>query len=216
MESNSKNTVFPEPLNRCFACFRFPEEYFHILDAEQSIAELLVQHFWFQREDFKEEHILCHSCWNQLDSFHRFFAEVEQNHRKQESNDIKQECIETVEVKVEIKQESYDYDESASSGEEFNPQPEEEVNSSTSESDAKFEKVAVTEQKRKYVRREKSAKPDLEKRANYAKSAEQLAEEDEIIKTHVKYICDNCGLNCPTFTSFQKHMEGHGVKGNIR
>ncbi|XP_055626310.1 transcription factor grauzone-like [Toxorhynchites rutilus septentrionalis] len=205
----------------CFTCFRNSENYLFILDTTQGIAELLVQHFWFQPEDFNEEQILCHSCWNQLDSFHRFFADVQQNHlRKSSVSDIKQEFIDVElppqepEITLEIKQEYSDNDEDGSSGEEFNPKPAED--SLTSESDTGSGQAAI-KPKRKYVRREKLEESDAkQERIYHAKTAEQLAEEDAIIQTHVKYICDNCGINCPTFATFQKHVQDeHGTKGFI-
>lgn len=215
-------------LNSCFACLRHSEDSLQILrdittDLESvTIVALLTKYFWFHQDDFNADHVLCRNCWNRLDEFHRFYLEVEGNHcslnlaTPEVSNyEVRQERkAEPLEpVQVEVKVEDLEEFEEEASDEEFNAADDclsDEELSEKNESEPEEIKP-----KRKYTKRIKTEEPVVKRKANYqVKNAKQLAEEDDIIKKHVQYICEACGSNCPTFTQLQKHMTNvHGMKG---
>lgn len=209
--------------DRCFACFSSSAEGYPILHSktEFDIAILFEKHFWFHRDDFRDGEVICLDCWSQLENFHRFYLVVEQNHR------IKSECkpspfpttedvpiLPLVEIKLEATEIASDREQdlSSSSDEEFKPDGDED-DPSMDESDGKSEDKEKPEdcferKKRKYVRRKARGEPPApRKKINYkVKNAEQLAEEDEIIKTHVQYICEYCQMNCITFSAYHRHV----------
>lgn len=199
--------------DRCFACFSISDKTLPILNGETefSIISLFEKHFWFQSEDFQENQVICPSCWNQLESFHRFYLLVEQNHRikseRRHSPERTDECqvLPPVEVKLEELDLSSEPDDS--SDEEFKPDDDQ----SAEEAEVKREEPR---KKRKYTKRKKPGEPPApKKRGKYKiKNAEQLAEEDELIKTHVQYNCEFCMQDCQSFTAYQRHvLDEHGT-----
>ncbi|KAL1400910.1 hypothetical protein pipiens_007031 [Culex pipiens pipiens] len=223
MEEIPTTAEFFLPLDRCFACFSSPGEGHPILgsQSEFNIADMLEKHFWFHRDDFQDGEVLCPDCRNQLESFHRFYLVVEQNHRikierKPSPDPTKTEDVSMLpllEVKLEAPEiaDDRDQDQSSSSDDEF--KPDDDGGLSTDESDSKSEgdekhEESPERKKRKYVKRKERGEPPApRKKINYkVKNAEQLAEEDEIIRTHVQYICEYCQMNCTTFSAYHRHV----------
>lgn len=182
----------------CFTCLQIPkkDDCVPILGQtdEQRIADLLEKHLWFRREEFLVEHVLCRSCWTQLDNFHQFYQSVVQARLQGTSSSspntgiiTKNETPEEILVKVEIFNVEDDQpDEGQPEGE----QPEQE------------QQIAK--------KQKQSLKP---KSDNNAKSC---SEEEQIIKSHVQYICEICGIDSQTFQKFQKHsLEEHNSKGYV-
>ncbi|KAL9694938.1 hypothetical protein quinque_014223 [Culex quinquefasciatus] len=193
--------------DRCFACFSISDETLSILhgETEFSIVSLFEKHFWFHPDDFRENQFLCPSCWNQLESFHRFYLVVEQNHRIKSERKPSPDRIDEgqllppVEVKLEELDVSSEPDDS--SDDEFKPDDDQSEEAET--------KVEEPRKKRKYTKRKKPGDPPAppKKRGKYKiKNAEELAQEDEFIKTHVKYNCEFCMEDCFTFTAYQRHV----------
>ncbi|XP_062545967.1 zinc finger protein 26-like [Armigeres subalbatus] len=73
---------------KCFTCFRVSKRRIPIFvvtrqpgqDPKAVVLELLEEHFWFARSDFRVDHILCEDCWKQLSEFNRFYLNVKRNH----------------------------------------------------------------------------------------------------------------------------------------
>lgn len=80
---------------KCFTCFRRTDNYIRITSVSASgenLEEIFAKHFWFTKEQFVQK-IICGSCWERIDDFHRFYCEVEKTH-----------CGQLVEVKVEVQE----------------------------------------------------------------------------------------------------------------
>ncbi|KXJ73857.1 hypothetical protein RP20_CCG014862 [Aedes albopictus] len=235
---------FQVPSDCCFTCLCRSDDYLHISSdggsAEPPLVELLVQHFWFKPADFSAcEPLLCRACWKRVDEFHRFYLEVERNHCgtvrstdkvvKDEEVDETVEVLPPVEVVVKVEDLHEDAGEEAeeddASDEDYQPDQLEDNESSSEILEDQTPPVTVVVEdgikpKRKYTRRIKTESerevPAKPKATYQVKDAKQLAEEDEIILTHVQYICELCGNNCTTFTQFQKHAKtAHGSTGFI-
>ncbi|XP_065085403.1 transcription factor grauzone-like [Ochlerotatus camptorhynchus] len=222
-------------LHNCFACLRHSEDSLQILCDTTSVLNsvtvvaLLTKYFWFHHDDFNADHVLCRKCLNRLDEFHRFYLEVERNHCSLNlatpevgNYEVKQERKEepldalgaTEPAQMAVKVENLDEFEEEASDEETKA---DDCLSDEEHSDKNESEPEEIKPKRKYTKRIKTEAPVVKRKANYqVKDAKQLAEEDDIIKTHVQYICEACGSNCPTFTQLQKHMTNvHGMKGCI-
>ncbi|XP_062538418.1 transcription factor grauzone-like [Armigeres subalbatus] len=234
MELQSEQLV---PNNCCFTCLRRSDDYLHIVsgDGETSeskpIAELLVKHFWFKQADFvsTSQSVICQICWARVDEFHQFYLEVERNHRDVDPTkaEVKHEvsgCSEDLDVpppvEVVVKIESTNEEEPEQDSEDDGQPDRNSEDDDRSEQQPPEETTVVIvdrKPKRKYTKRIKTENPVAKPKGTYqVKDAKQLAEEDEIIKAHVKYICEICGMNCPTFTLFQKHSKvAHEIQGCI-
>ncbi|XP_058833723.1 transcription factor grauzone-like [Topomyia yanbarensis] len=229
MEGSTTQEAKPAELSaNCFTCFRRPQDALSITK-DHNVSDLLMKHFWFQLQDFNDDQIICHSCWDQLKCFHSFYCLVQHNYellKNPATVRIKQEPSE-LEVSshlVEVELKSFP----PSEAEEFKPEcisDDEQATDCSIKSeplaDSSSEKSptisAAAKPKRKYTRRKNVEERKQPKPINYQiKTAEQLAEEDEIIRTHVRYICETCGTDCPSFNNFLKHvMDHHGAKGFI-
>ncbi|KXJ70566.1 hypothetical protein RP20_CCG023137 [Aedes albopictus] len=68
---------------KCFTCFRRTDNFVRITsratDSGENLEEIFVKHFWFTKEQFVQK-IVCSSCWERIDDFHRFYCEVEKVH----------------------------------------------------------------------------------------------------------------------------------------
>ncbi|EAT39665.1 AAEL008545-PA [Aedes aegypti] len=226
------------PSDCCFTCLRRSDDCLHIASGDdpesQPILELLLKHFWFKPADFSDsERLLCRVCWNRVDEFHQFYLEVEQNHCgislgpsgvvKDETENEDMDVLPPAEVVVKIEhleedQEGEDEEEDDGSDDDY--QPDRDSENDLSEEQPEDDVPALVDgikPKRKYTKRIKKEEQEAKPKATYqVKDAKQLAEEDEIIKGHVQYICEACGINCVAFTEFQKHARSaHRLKGTI-
>ncbi|XP_029734217.1 zinc finger protein 91 [Aedes albopictus] len=72
-----------EALEDCLTCRRKTDNFLRITDESQSataaedIGNVIANHFWFQANQY-ENRVLCTSCWEKIDDFHKFYCEVKQ------------------------------------------------------------------------------------------------------------------------------------------
>ncbi|XP_062542555.1 zinc finger protein 91-like [Armigeres subalbatus] len=68
-----------ENLADCLTCQRKTDNFLRILDATnvEDIGAILSTHFWFQANQY-DNRILCTSCWEKIEDFHKFYCDVEQ------------------------------------------------------------------------------------------------------------------------------------------
>ncbi|XP_058443017.1 uncharacterized protein LOC131425275 [Malaya genurostris] len=70
-------------LKSCFTCFRRTDNYLSISKDDgtsgENVEEIFAKHFWFTRTEFHDR-IVCTSCWEKIDDFHKFYCEVERIH----------------------------------------------------------------------------------------------------------------------------------------
>ncbi|XP_039444615.1 zinc finger protein 675-like [Culex pipiens pallens] len=69
-------------LSDCFTCCRRTDTFLRICDESntENVDQILARHFWFKRSDY-EQSVLCTSCWEKIDEFHKFYCEVANTHR---------------------------------------------------------------------------------------------------------------------------------------
>ncbi|XP_058443388.1 transcription factor grauzone-like [Malaya genurostris] len=70
-------------LKNCFTCFRKTENFRCIAEQDtvsgENVEAIFSKHFWFSKDDYKNR-IICTSCWEKIDEFHKFYCEVEKVH----------------------------------------------------------------------------------------------------------------------------------------
>ncbi|XP_058825325.1 transcription factor grauzone-like [Topomyia yanbarensis] len=83
-----------DSLSGCFTCMRRTDNFLRICDDSNTecVDQILARHFWFERSDF-EVSVLCTSCWEKIDAFHKFYCEVADLHHS--------DVLRQVQVKVE-------------------------------------------------------------------------------------------------------------------
>ncbi|XP_058444470.1 transcription factor grauzone-like [Malaya genurostris] len=83
-----------DSLAGCFTCMRRTDNFLRICDDSNTecVDQILARHFWFNRSDF-EMSVLCTSCWEKIDDFHKFYCEVANLHRS--------DILERIQVKAE-------------------------------------------------------------------------------------------------------------------
>ncbi|XP_058833759.1 transcription factor grauzone-like [Topomyia yanbarensis] len=210
-----------ETFSKCFTCLLVTDNdalsVLNCQSSEYAITDLLTKYFWFQYDDFREDHILCATCWNQLNSFHRFYLKVASNHKRLNQS------TEAADIEVlpkELELNSFEANGNSSSQESnLKVAGDDPIVKVEIESDCCSEK-SFDVPKRKVSKRKTGRKQAVKKERKpisyKVKTAQQLADEDKIIRTHVQYTCETCAGISPTFTSFQKHVkDSHGTKAFI-
>ncbi|XP_055524416.1 transcription factor grauzone-like [Wyeomyia smithii] len=68
-----------ENLQDCLTCRRKTENFLGIGDESngESVEAILTKHFWFKAIEYRNR-VLCTSCWEKIDEFHKFYCEVEE------------------------------------------------------------------------------------------------------------------------------------------
>ncbi|KXJ71424.1 hypothetical protein RP20_CCG020603 [Aedes albopictus] len=68
-----------ESLQSCLTCRRKTDNFLRISDEAnvEDIGTILEKHFWFQAEQY-DNRILCTSCWEKIEDFHKFYCDVQQ------------------------------------------------------------------------------------------------------------------------------------------
>ncbi|XP_021693924.1 transcription factor grauzone [Aedes aegypti] len=86
----------PSDLSDCFTCMRKTDNFLRICDEAniESVDRILARHFWFERKEY-ELSVLCTSCWEKIDEFHKFYCEVANVHQVDALNFVKVEGEET-------------------------------------------------------------------------------------------------------------------------
>ncbi|KXJ71427.1 hypothetical protein RP20_CCG020606 [Aedes albopictus] len=66
-----------EALENCLTCRRKTDNFLRISDEStvEDIGAVVAVHFWFQADQY-EHRVLCTSCWEKIDDFHKFYNEV--------------------------------------------------------------------------------------------------------------------------------------------
>ncbi|XP_065085410.1 transcription factor grauzone-like isoform X2 [Ochlerotatus camptorhynchus] len=168
-------------------------------------------------EDDFQRGFICESCWQQVDSFHRFYSTVEELH----GNLVLKSTA--VDVKCEPEAEDIEYlDESfmdlIEDGGEIKQEEVSEFSMQDESNDDDDEMLLpVKEETDTNPRNNLKNQDDLKPKRTYCKpptkTVEERLREDEYIGQHVKYICEQCGEDSETFTLFLKHaLEAHGNK----
>lgn len=68
-----------ESLEDCLTCRRKTDNFLRISDEAnvEDVGAILMRHFWFQVDQY-EHRVLCTSCWEKIEDFHKFYCDVEQ------------------------------------------------------------------------------------------------------------------------------------------
>ncbi|XP_055586960.1 putative zinc finger protein 66 [Uranotaenia lowii] len=85
-----------ELLMDCFTCFRRTENFLHITErdrvSDENVEVVFAKHFWFTKDDYQNR-VVCTSCWERIDDFHKFYCQVEVAHVAHGMGVIKTEPI---------------------------------------------------------------------------------------------------------------------------
>lgn len=162
-----------EAVENCLTCRRKTDNFLRTSDdsTAENIGAIIAIHFWFQADQY-EHQVLCTSCWEKIDDFHKFYNEVKQVWsdeslpssaviKKEKFNDDTQpELIACELVKVEIdKAEELDkfHDEDDDdSGKNYVPYEESETSDDSEEESA----IPIAKRCRSVKRPSKAAKRD--------------------------------------------------------
>ncbi|XP_021693908.1 transcription factor grauzone [Aedes aegypti] len=175
----------------CFMCGQNSVE-LHLAsdDSRLSISNIISQHFWFE-EDVLQTAFICESCWQKVDQFHRFYQEVRQHHDQLMQPDavfIKQEEIELVdEVEGRIQ--------------EFCTE------------DVVLEEVGNPFEEKSEVENECKKQPVTTNSKSKPISSRETKqrEEDDFIKQHRPFLCDDCPVKFESFAMILRHtVDIHG------
>nr|XP_029733250.1 transcription factor grauzone [Aedes albopictus] len=65
----------------CLTCFRKTDNYLRITDDsnDEDVERIVTTHFWFSETECASS-VLCTSCWEKIDDFHKFYCEVRRVH----------------------------------------------------------------------------------------------------------------------------------------
>ncbi|KXJ74159.1 hypothetical protein RP20_CCG014247 [Aedes albopictus] len=196
-------------ITTCFMCGQKSTNFHLMLDTkskpELGISYIICQHFWFE-EDVLQAATICEPCWQKVDQFHRYYQEVKLHHEQfllgSNSVFIKQEEVE-FEANEDFLENSTDIqegEENQSDNDESKGDNEEESNQLSSEAGP----VGKSLSKRKIAQQRRLA------------LALERQKEDEFIKQHKSYYCDECPEKFETFSSIRRHMVVSHNKTYIR
>ncbi|XP_058825298.1 transcription factor grauzone-like [Topomyia yanbarensis] len=78
----------------CLTCFRKTDNYMRITDETNAddVERIVTTHFWFSENECFDS-VLCTSCWEKIDEFHKFYSEVKRAHL---------ELGDTIEVQIKV------------------------------------------------------------------------------------------------------------------
>lgn len=196
-------------------------------DSKLSISYLIVLHFWFQvrdipilcevqcviswqlQEDELRGAVVCQSCWDKVNQFHQFYQEVKISH-----DQLKSQPLPT----VIIKQEALDIEEE---------QIVETNNSTATVKDVDWKPVPVKtepceEQTEPPVAQEKTKrelKPfSLDGRSRFRKQlkARYRKAQDDVIKKHMQYQCDDCDVKFESFCTALQHRKREHNQASVK
>nr|XP_019533179.2 transcription factor grauzone-like [Aedes albopictus] len=183
----------------CFTCGQKPTKFYSIANAADAESKLnislvMCQHFWFQEADLRDA-IICEPCWESVDQFHQFYQDVKRLHEQRlELILIKEETNGIEEPSEENCQDAED-----TSFEMIECKPEIEANASGSPKLRKGRKAA----KRGTSVENSEEVKSVGKRVIVP--PEQRKVEDDFIKQHKTYICEECFERFDDFLTIRKH-----------
>lgn len=155
---------------------------------ELNSSYIICQHFWFQEHELRNA-LICGSCWEKVDQFHRFYQEVKELHEKLKSQlppiFIKQEEIH---IDEDLEHESYE-DVTMSKFED----------SSMISEEREEEQPSNASQERGQKRPWKHSKPRI------TLTAEERQAQDDVIRQHMPYVCEECDLEFDSFCVTVRH-----------
>ncbi|XP_065085392.1 transcription factor grauzone-like [Ochlerotatus camptorhynchus] len=72
----------------CLTCFRKTDNYLRITDETNAddVERIVTTHFWFSETECASS-VLCTSCWEKIDDFHKFYCEVRNVHLDNRADD---------------------------------------------------------------------------------------------------------------------------------
>ncbi|XP_065085408.1 transcription factor grauzone-like [Ochlerotatus camptorhynchus] len=191
------------PGENCFICRKKPENVHNTSDSD---CHVFCKHFWFKEDDLRNA-IVCGICWEKVDQFHQFYRDVQKLHGqleatalsvfiKQEETEIEEDqlqenCIDLpvdelkpfdiVDCKLEIPEECNEL-----------------LNEESSQEPRK---------KRKYTRRPPGERIAKQKKPHSRKllTPEERQAEDDFIKQHTFYFCEECNMEFENFRAIKRH-----------
>ncbi|EAT39677.1 AAEL008544-PA [Aedes aegypti] len=190
-------------------------------ESQLTISNIICKHFWFE-EDALQTAIICELCWQKVDQFHRYYEEVKQLHDQLAQPNtvfIKQEQIE---FEVEFLSDPQNQiDQKVEAGQH---EVDDGISDRGIESDIVVEqeslfceetKVEIQEEQNELSMKANSKGKTITKREMVRKRVELLNQkrqkQDDFIKQHKPYECEECPMKFEGFIAFRRHMQAaHG------
>ncbi|XP_019539397.2 transcription factor grauzone-like [Aedes albopictus] len=201
----------PDLIDRkCFICCQRTTNFLTISDSENdskcNTGLIIRQHFWFQESDLQDG-IICESCWEKVNQFHRFYQEVQELHAQLVKSETLVVFIKQDEDLIEEDQLRNNCVELTAVDEELEVQCKSELAGESDIHPTESELPDKPRKKRKYTRRapeERIAKPK-KPRPHKLLTADERQAEDDYIKQHTRYTCLDCDLVFDDFRGTKRH-----------
>ncbi|XP_065085406.1 transcription factor grauzone-like [Ochlerotatus camptorhynchus] len=198
------NSNFPS--KNCFICCKEPVNFHKTSDSDLNICHIICQHFWFKEDDLQTA-IVCGICWEKVDQFHQFYRDVQKLHEQQEAAPlsvfIKQEEIEIEEDQLHVNCIDLPV---------HNLKPFDIVDCKLENAEKctellEEESTQEPQKKRKYTRRPPGERNAKRKNPHSRKllTPEARQAEDDFIKQHTFYFCDECNIEFENFRAIKRH-----------
>ncbi|EAT39684.1 AAEL008535-PA [Aedes aegypti] len=196
----------------CFTCARKPDKFFEIEDrteeSKPNICLIMCQHFWFKGEDLLKA-IICEVCWDKVEQWHRFYQEVKDLHEdrqdskplsvfiKEEEDEIDEHLIRGICADVSFEEPMDDKEDCKSEIDDRS----DEMPSMVEDSPPTTRKLRNTSKK---TAKSKVSEPKTVRRRRKVPLEQQKAE-DDYIKQHRPFVCEECGEEFEGFDTLRKH-----------
>nr|XP_019533163.2 zinc finger protein 676-like [Aedes albopictus] len=197
MQYDTKQTMNPSDLERkiCFICREGSTNFLTEVNTGQSVGYIIRQHFWFQEHELWNASI-CGTCWERVDQFHRFYEEVKDRHEKLKLQGplvfIKQE---EVHIDEDLEQDPV-AEENVAAVSKFKP------SSSVSLEDCGGQLSNVSQNEPSMEQR----RPWKHSKIRKTLTPEERQAQDEVIKQHMRYFCEECNLEFDSFCVTVRHQ----------
>ncbi|EAT39683.1 AAEL008538-PA [Aedes aegypti] len=181
--------------DNCLTCDQASEKFYSIsnadIESKPNISHIMRQHFWFQEDELRSA-IICESCWQNVDQFHRFYEDVRKLHKQRmESKPL---AVFFKQEEETVAEEQLFLDSFLDADEIVECKIEDKTNSNATK----------TKKLRKASKRSSTDEPKaVPKRIKIPLEQEQA--EDDFIKRHTSYVCETCSEQFDDFNTIRKH-----------
>ncbi|XP_055630985.1 zinc finger protein 91-like [Toxorhynchites rutilus septentrionalis] len=214
-------------LQDCLTCRRQTESYLRITDESnvENVEAILVKHFWFKPIEYVSR-VLCISCWEKIEEFHKFYCEVEElcaenvqhvvvKTEPQEglpiSRSVKAEehLTEKTDIHIESDVESEICDETKdTSGEDNDDHDGEMKQEEYSEDDSIEESSTPIAKRRRYTGRTTSNNTGLGRKKQRTNYHNRLSfDRNNLIAKYIRLACEICNYKAVTFSRLLLHYK---------
>ncbi|XP_001863404.2 zinc finger protein 43 [Culex quinquefasciatus] len=206
-------------LQDCLTCRRKTETFLRIrndiADDEDTVESVLAKHFWFEAIQYRDR-VLCTSCWEKIDEFHKFYCEVEERwglHVEVKTEQLEEEGVASEVVKAErLESDGGSFGEDSDG--DFEP------GEAKMELPDDFSEDSEEESTTPIAKRKRSARDEgtgSGRKTSYVRSHKRAnRERNDLIAKYVQLQCDICSERFATFPRLLLHYKrSHETQGYV-